>query len=191
MRSAFPEGLFFLRHCRTEYNATQRISGQADIPIADSSIDTTALEQSIAQKRDIKIVASPLIRCVQTVSILLAQTGLNNISVDIDSRIAERRMGCWEGEYKDAVFRDNPDYCCDGHFNPLKTPPGGEAIEDFLFRIDDFVGELLSITENRPILICAHNQSLKLILFRLTQKSDLLEFWHSHSFKNGKVERIY
>lgn len=191
MKGEFPYGLYFLRHCRTAYNVTHRISGQSNPPIIDLSIDISALDLIGKQYPDLIIITSPLTRCVQTVSYFVKQSCDLRIQICSDPRIIERGMGSWEGEIRTDILRGYPHYSYCGRVNPLVTPPNGENFEDFVTRIDDFIRDLRIIARKNPVLICAHNQSLKLLKYRLTGYMNILDFWTSCFFQNGRVERIY
>lgn len=191
MISEFPLGLYVMRHCITGYNLTYKISGQSNLSIVDFSINTSALDLISIKHNRITIISSPLARCLQTTSLLLKQYNEFHPYIHVDSRIIERSMGNWEGELKADILREYPQYNYCGHINPLLTPPCGETIDDFLKRIDEFIQYLQIISQYTPILICAHNQSLKLLIYRLTERTDLLDFWISCCFENGKIESIY
>lgn len=191
MKSEFPYGLYFLRHCRTTYNVTHRISGQSNPPIVDLSIDASALDSISMQYPDLIVISSPLIRCTQTADYFVKQNCDFHIQICNDPRIIERGMGSWEGESKTDILRRYPQYSYCGRVNPLTTPPNGENFEDFVARIDNFIQDLRIIARKNLVLICAHNQSLKLLKYRLTGCINLLDFWTSCFFQNGKVERIY
>lgn len=191
MTSKFPHGLFVIRHCRTEYNASHRISGQSDSPIVDLSIDDSIWDLFCHQYKEIKIISSPLTRCQKTVEVFLNQHTKHDSHVFIDSRIIERGMGSWEGQLKKEILTKYPRYNYQGQFNPLYTPPQGETFNDFFNRIDKFIEDLYAMQPKAPLLICAHNNSLKLLKYCLTNNNNLLDFWVLHHFQNGKVERIY
>ena len=191
MISEFPFGLFFLRHCKTQNNLNHRISGQVDSQIVDFAIDTRVLNQINVEHRDITIISSSLNRCVQTTFHLLKQCCEFHAHIYIAARIIERGMGYWEGALRADVFQKHPGLFCHGKINPLFTPPHGESIDDFTARIDDFIQDIGIVAKHTPILVCAHNQSLKLLKYRLAGDVNLLDFWYSCSFQNGKVERIY
>lgn len=191
MNNDFPHGLFVMRHCRTEYNAMHKISGQIEIPIVDHSINTTAFNIASFEHQNFIIISSPLGRCVQTVSCLLQQYSDLSPQIYIDHRIIERGMGAWEGEFKADILQKYPKYNHLGHINPLFTPPQGETIYDFIARIDSFIQDLEKMSQRGNILICAHNQSLKLLKYRLNKDVDLLDFWISNNLPNGKIERLY
>lgn len=191
MTNNFPHGLFVIRHCRTEYNASHRISGQFDSPIVDFSIDASIFDLFCHQYKEITIISSPLTRCQKTVEYFLNQHAEHVSHVFIDLRIIERGMGSWEGQLKKEILTKHPHYNYRDQFNPLYTPPQGETFNDFLNRIDKFIDDLYVMQSKSPLLICAHNNSLKLLKYRLTNNNNLLDFWISHNFQNGKVERIY
>lgn len=191
MITEFPHGLFVLRHCRTEYNATHRVSGQSDSSIIDFSIDTSALDLISIPHHNFIIISSPLTRCIQTATYFLKQRNEFHSQIYTDPRIIERGMGCWEGKLKKDILNKYPQYCYCGQINPLCTPPCGETFTEFTTRIDEFLQDLQEMSQNATILICAHNQSLKLLKYRLTKSVDLLDFWGSFSLQNGKIERFY
>lgn len=190
MTNEFPYGLFVLRHCRTDYNSNHKISGQSNPNLLDFSINTDSLNINNIQYQDLEIITSPLARCLQTIYLLQKQSGDLNLNIRVDSRIIERGMGIWEGRFKADILQKFPECCYQGHIIPYYTPPCGETLEHFSRRIDDFISDLKMSTQRAPILICAHNQSLKFLKYRLTGAADLLNFWLSTSFQNGKVERI-
>lgn len=191
MNNIFHDGLFILRHNITSYNASNIISGQSDIEIIDSWIDTSVLNLSNKQFRDLVIISSPSTRCKQTINCLTMQNSAICYDIHTDFRIIERSMGSWEGKLKTDILTKYPQYNYCGHINPTLTPPQGESFVDFTVRIDQFIQDLLAMSHDIPILICAHNQSLKLFKYRLMGYSNLLDFWVSCSFENGKIYRIF
>lgn len=187
MINEFPLGLFFLRHCKTQNNLNHRISGQVDSQIVDFTIDTRVLKPINVEHQDITIISSSLNRCVQTTAHLLKQCCKFYAHIYIDSRIIERGMGCWEGNLRADIFQKHPELFCHGKINPLFTPPHGESIDDFTARIDDFIQDLRMLAKQTPILVCAHNQSLKLLKYRLVGGVNLLDFGTPVRFKMAKL----
>lgn len=191
MNTEFPYGLFVMRHCKTEYNLLKKISGQTNSQLVDHQIDSTVLDECQIPLRDFIIISSPLDRCIQTVGLLLAQYCCNTAPVvHIDPRIIERGMGEWEGRLKKAVLSEFSAYNCNGNISPRYTPPNGELFEDFTHRIKFFIHDIKTCSACAPILICAHNQSLKLLTYMLDNTTEFLSFWSSCSFQNGKVVQL-
>ncbi len=190
MNIKFPHGLFAIRHCKTEYNLLAKISGRANTQLVDNQIDSAVLDKYQIPLRDFIIISSPLDRCIQTVSHLLMQYRDAAPVVHIDSRIIERGMGEWEGRLKKVVLSEFPECNCNGNISPWYTPPSGETFEDFSHRIEDFIHDTKARSAEGPILICAHNQSLKLLAYMLGNTTELLSFWSTCSFPNGKIVQL-
>lgn len=190
MNTEFPCGLFAMRHCKTEYNLLKKISGQTNTQLADHQIDPAVLDECQIPLRNFVIISSPLDRCIQTVGELLVQYQDTAPAVHIDSRIMERGMGEWEGRFKKAVLSEFPACNWNGNISPRYRPPGGESFEDFTCRIGDFIHDIKARSAYGPILICAHNQSLKLLTYMLDNTAELVSFWSSCSFQNGKVVQL-
>lgn len=191
MNIEFPHGLFAMRHCKTEYNLLKKISGQANSQLVDHQIDPAALDECHIPLCDFIIISSPLERCIQTVEHLFAQYCCDTAPViHIDPRIIERGMGEWEGRLKKAVLSEFSACNCNGKISPQYTPPNGEPFEDFTHRIEAFIHDIKACSPYGPILICAHNQSLKLLTYILNNTTEFLNFWSSCSFQNGKVVQL-
>lgn len=190
MNIEFPYGLFVMRHCKTEYNLLKKISGQANSQLIDHQIDSAVLDECQIPLHNFFIISSPLDRCIQTVGHLLSQYHDTALAVHIDPRIIERGMGEWEGRFKEAVLSEFPAYNWNGNISPLYIPPKGESFEDFTHRIEDFIYDIKVRSAYAPILICAHNQSLKLLAYMLDNTKEFASFWSSCSFQNGKVVQL-
>ena len=190
MNTEFPYGLFAMRHCKTEYNLLKKISGQANTQLADHQIDSAVLDECQIPLRNFMIISSPLDRCIQTVGQLLVQYHDTAPAVHIDLRIIERGMGEWEGRFKKTVLSEFPACNWNGNISPQYIPPGGELFEDFTHRIEDFIQDIKARSAYGPILIRAHNQSLKLLTYMLDNETEFASFWSSCSFQNGKVVRL-
>lgn len=100
--------LVLVRHGRTEYNATQRLQGQVDIPLDDvgrwqAEVGAQAL---LARFSPTAIVSSDLQRAAATAQYLGDAVGLE---VAYDARLRERSFGAWEGLTADEMVTGWPD----------------------------------------------------------------------------------
>ena len=87
--------LIVWRHGRTEWNATDRFQGQADIPLDElGRRQAAAAAVAIARIGPTAIVASDLSRARETAAALAEVTGLE---VRYDQRLREIDVGSWEG----------------------------------------------------------------------------------------------
>lgn len=124
--------LYFVRHGQTAYNATDRISGQADIPLDDTGTRQARELAEIIPADITAIYSSDLIRCKQTAAILNERFGL---PVEYDARLRERAAGSLEGKEWRSV---DPD----GEMKKMNTglrydfrPYGGESVKQVEDRV--------------------------------------------------------
>lgn len=189
MMHSFYYGLFVLRHCKTQNNIEHKISGQMDSEIVDFSIDVSNINQEFVYQLGLNIITSPAPRCLQTVELIKKQIP-GRIKVETDYRLLERKMGDWEGEKKINVIANNSCKIINGHIDPNFTPPNGESILSCSQRVDDFISDLQNQKFSSPVLICSHNQTLKVLKSKLYRIQNFVDFWETETFKNGKIERL-
>ncbi len=175
--------IFFLRHLKTLNNDLCIISGQSDSEIID--IDCTLIDM---RKFD-KIYCSPSLRCVRTIELLGNQSNLVS-GIVYDKRLLERNMGVLEGMLKEEGRNKYSGLFKERMFNVFKTPPQGESYECFKERVKDFYNDYLCIKESNNILICSHNQTLKLLRLLILDKDITYQSWAEYSFKNGELTEI-
>lgn len=178
--------LFFLRHCKTEFNKNGYISGQKNSPIISKQL---YIDEHSIHMPDSLIITSPLERCMTTVHSLISIMG-HPKKLLINPNIAERSMGIWEGQARKQIIHDYPDYFNSGEFNPLCTPPNGETFQDFADRISDFERELKNHLLTHNIIVCSHNQALKM-LFLIHNNNFTVERWRSLHYNCGGLTEIF
>jgi glucosyl-3-phosphoglycerate phosphatase len=99
--------LIVLRHGRTEWNATGRFQGQADIPLDDRGLaQAQQAAQVLAELAPGAIVSSDLRRATQTAGALSELTGLG---VALDARLREIHVGSWEGLTIEGIQEADPE----------------------------------------------------------------------------------
>ena len=177
--------LYILRHCKTLFNEENIVSGQTDCPLIDYSVDYSILNKENYLKSYI-LISSPLNRCVLTGEILQLQSKLQ-ISVFIDSRIIERNMGILEGKRRCDLVKEYPDYFFNGHFKDYMTPPMGESYDNFRFRIASFVSSIKKLLLKHNIIICSHNQTLRMLTSIINDK----QYKEIPQYPNGIVTEIF
>ncbi len=95
------------RHGRTDWNATGRFQGQADVPLDDlGHVQAQAAASTLAKLEPALIVASDLSRARETALPLAQLTGL---SVALDERLREIHVGSWEGLTANQVAEVDPE----------------------------------------------------------------------------------
>lgn len=172
--------IYFLRHAETDYNYRNIVSGRSDTSIRYKSF---LLHNS--QEFEL-IYSSPSRRCVETISCLRN----NSIIPQYDDRLLERYMGTLEGKSKDNIRNEFPELFKEAnqkiYFNLFETPPGGESFYSFYERVYSFYRECI-VLQNRNILICSHNQTLKMLFFIYTNIPITFDAWTRINIPNGKI----
>ena len=118
--------LYLARHGESTGNAERLIFGQRDYPLTEKGrAQACALGRSLEGARIERVVASPLIRALET-----ARLARPNAAIETDARLMEQFMGRWEGLTEAEVLADNAplwramlaDWTRD-----QAAPPGGES----------------------------------------------------------------
>lgn len=142
--------LYLIRHGQTEWNITNRLQGQADIPLNIEGIKQAENARGIFNNIDIDfIICSTLDRAKETCRIINKD---KNISVAYDERIQERNYGKLEGaDIRDIDVDELMNYYID------KKVENGESIQEFFERIYSFLEELENrYVDNEKILLVTH-----------------------------------
>jgi probable phosphoglycerate mutase len=150
--------LALLRHADTAWSVEGRIQGHSDVPLSESGrgqLRGRALPQDCI---GMKVVTSPLARCVETAALLGAP------QAEREPRIAEMRWGAWEGRRLEdlrrslgAAMRENEDRGLDFR------PEGGESPREVLSRVSQWI---LSLEEST--LAITHRGVIRVVLAQAT-----------------------
>ena len=96
------------RHGETDWNATARYQGQADVELNVRGVQQAqAAAPLIAALKPSRIVSSDLSRARTTAAELGALTGL---TVQVEPRLQEINVGDWAGLTNQQVFADHPEF---------------------------------------------------------------------------------
>lgn len=173
--------IYVIRHCETNLNMEGKISGGANVPIANFNINLSCFNK----EGNTIIVTSPLLRCMQTCDLIRKKIDVNEIIQD--ERLVERDMGKLDGMEKDKAIKLYPKlFDFNGRFNPYETPPGGESYEEFTIRIKRFYADLKNYLDKNTVIIVSHNQTLKLF-YCVVKEIKVEKIWDSMNFKNGEL----
>jgi probable phosphoglycerate mutase len=143
-----------LRHADTAWSAEGRIQGRSDQPLSDAGRAALRSLALPAACREMRVVTSPLARCVETASLLGFPRAAR------EPRISEMSWGAWEGRRLDelraelgAAMRDNEARGLDFR------PDGGESPREVLARVSQW---LRSLAE--PTLAVTHRGVIRVVL---------------------------
>lgn len=141
--------LALMRHADTAWSAAGRIQGRTDVPILPG-----ATRQLPARCRGMRVIASPLRRCVETARLL-------GVPYDVDSRLMEMDWGKWEGETL-ARLREQPSMVENEARGLDFRPDGGESPRDVLARVQTWLREVAH--DGRPTLAVTHRGVIRVVL---------------------------
>ena len=91
----------------------------------------------------------------------------------IDKRLLERNMGDFENQSLKELCQQYPHLFEERkdkiQFNFELTPPNGEAFSDLKNRVTSCCEEMILPKQNYNVLVCSHNQTLKMMYFVLQE----------------------
>jgi probable phosphoglycerate mutase len=148
--------LALLRHADTAWSREGRIQGRADVPLLEG------VSVSIPEAcRGMRVVTSPLARCVQTAALLGAPDARR------EPRIIEMDWGRWEGESLAALRERRGDEMRENEARGLDfTPPEGESPRRVMGRLRSWLSELAR--EGVATLAVTHRGVIRAILAEAT-----------------------
>lgn len=178
--------LALLRHADTAWSREGRIQGQADVPLLkDISV---SLPDAC---RGMRVVTSPLARCVQTAALIGAPDAPR------EPRLREMSWGDWDGLLGSEIEARWPGQMVarrQDHWNYV--PPNGESYVMVTERARPALDDILALAATQPVAVFAHGGIGRVLrgLFLGAAQADILSmdqpqdaFYRLHG---GAVERI-
>lgn len=173
--------LYFLRHLQTQNNVAGIINGR------NMGLPVLAFQNIIGTKDMDIIYCSTALRCRQTIKCFIKT---NHASAIVHSDLLlERDMGRLEGMKRRDAIAEYPNLFTEGRFHVTDTPPDGESFIAFQKRAQTFCQNFIKKTKGN-ILVCSHNQFLKMLYFSFFQIPVTEESWKVKTFPFGQVVSI-
>lgn len=145
-----------LRHADTEWSAAGRIQGRTDVPLSDAGRLAMQGRTLPACCNGMRVVTSPLARCVETAALLGAS------GAEKEPRLAEMSWGAWEGR-RLADLRDELGE--EMRANEARgwdfRPPGGETPREVSMRLRGWLVEVANL--GKPTLAVTHRGVIRAI----------------------------
>lgn len=164
------------RHGRTEWNATGRFQGQADVPLDElGRVQAKRAAPVLAELKPSVIVSSDLTRARETAGELLALTGL---PLRTDTRLREIHVGSWEGLTADEVARTDPELA-HRYFQgeDIRRSATGETVAEVSARVAEaLVEEGAAAPDGSTIVVVMHGLAARVGVCRLVGFPP--ETWH-------------
>ncbi len=177
--------VYLLRHGETAANKEGRIQGRIDIPLNDYGIELAEITRDGIQKEGIrfdKIYSSPLIRAVQTATIVRGDREPHQII--LDDRIMEMAFGKGESLFiKD--IKEKPEHAnlknCFSAPSKYIAKDGAESYEEILARAKDFLGNEIKPLEGtcKNVLVVCHGAMIRALLLSVNGW-DIDRYWEIH-----------
>lgn len=163
----------FVRHGRTEANASGLLLGRAD-----PSLDERGREQAARVARTLAaedgafaaIVTSPLRRARETAAVIGQELG---VDVTVDDRLIEIDYGEWDQR---PLAELTPEVARTWRTDPAFAPPGGETLATLGARVAGFLHEELERARGRVVAV-SHVSPIKAAVIRALGLDDDLLAW--------------
>ena len=179
--------LYIARHGETDFNAEDRIQGSGkDLSV----LSQRGVQQAIALGKSLEnvdfdaVYSSPLRRAVDTVKHAFG----NKYEPILDKRLIEIGLGEMEGMLASEAAAAFPE-SSKSWPNPAEyiPPPGGEALEDMVARVDAFLEDIRQ-TGHRKVLVLTHGYTLR-VFYACTVDKSLEAIGYAPRYKNCEVVR--
>lgn len=172
--------VYFLRHFKTKNNICNILNGR--------SIDEPIIEgHNLEIKESINVIfCSTALRCQQTIDFYKINNRGKIIYLD---QLLERDLGDMEGRSRTEMEKKFPQLFEDSVFKVFSTPPNGESYEKFNQRAIEF-WEYCSQLFTGNVLICSHNQMLKMLYFVIKNEFVTMDKWKKIKFPYGEILHI-
>lgn len=163
--------LALVRHGQSSYNLENRFTGELNVPLT-----VRGREEAIAAGKKLKTIplshgfTSLLQRAIDTMLLILQETGHTDLPVTQDRALNERNYGQLQGLNKAEVARQYGEAQVGIWRRSFSVrPPGGESLEDTAARVIPYYQRAIEplLLEGRNILVVAHGNSLRALMMQL------------------------
>jgi broad specificity phosphatase PhoE len=158
--------IYMVRHGATKLSTEDRFAGAVDVELSEEGkFQAEQLAERLADDSIAAVYCSPLMRTIQTATILASPHGLSLIQRD---SLREINHGHWEGMRRADVEAQFPDEYAAWEEDPLTfAPQGGEAGVNVIARALPVIREIVLEYRGQNTLIVSHKATLRLIISSL------------------------
>ncbi|MBI3478807.1 MAG: histidine phosphatase family protein [Nitrosomonadales bacterium] len=162
-----PTRICFIRHGETDWNATKRIQGQADIPLNETGrAQAQAMALNVAHDEFSAVYSSDLIRAVDTAQMVAVRRGLEIHQLP---QLRERHFGIFQGITADEGARRYAQAYA--HYKARDVDydfETGESLRDFARRVYEAVELMTRHHRNQAIVAICHAGVLDIVYRKAT-----------------------
>lgn len=146
-----------VRHGETDYNLTNTIQGQTDIPLNENGIKQAQLvAERLKGEHFTAVYSSDLSRAMVT-----AKTIAPGLEIIPDRRLREWLLGDWQGKTVAEIEKMSPGGFRAAINDPDSKVPNGESSNDILMRINTFITDLVKTHTEGKILLVSHGGAIR------------------------------
>ena len=170
--------MFLVLHGQTEWNRDGKLQGHSDAPLTQEGERQARASGAIVKfhlKGAARIVASPLGRTQATARIVAACLGLPPDLIETDARLAELRLGSWEGLTREQIRAGWPNRMEGATRNAWYfQSPDGEDYDAMAQRLQDWLG---AQSEHETLIAVSHGIASRVLrgLYAGLSKHDAIE----------------
>ena len=156
--------IIFVRHGITDYPTDRIYCDDKEDPelSQEGLLQAQQAAEFLSTVKIAKIIASPLARTTKTAQIIASA---NNLEVETDNRLVERRFGIWEGLYFHEIEQKYPSLYSDWKRNQAEfKPEGGESVFDLLDRVSFVITDVKQRFTGKVVVIVSHVGPIRVLL---------------------------
>jgi 2,3-bisphosphoglycerate-dependent phosphoglycerate mutase len=163
--------LVLLRHGESQWNLENRFTGWIDVPLTEKGREEARRAGELLRGiRFDQAYTSVLQRAVETLEIVLAVLGQEQVPVERDQALNERHYGDLQGLNKAETakkYGDRQVHLWRRSYDV--APPGGESLKDTAARtLPYFESKIMAdLRAGKNVLVSAHGNSLRSIVMQL------------------------
>ena len=147
--------LYVARHGQTDWNSENRVCGSTNRPLTDLGKEQAkALAENMKDKGIDVIIASPMMRAMQTAGAVSLSTG---IPVMMDDRLREHDYGTFEG-----IDRSKDEYWQQKYQFAAKFPQG-ESVLQLAQRVYNLLDDVKKAYPDKTVLLVCHGGVSRMI----------------------------
>src|SRR5580704_12208727 len=163
--------LVIVRHGQSEWNLQNRFTGETDIGLtAKGRMEACVAGDKLRGLNFSHAFTSLLIRAIETLELILQQTGQRDCPVSRDHALNERNYGRLQGLNKADVTREyGEEQVAEWRRSYSVRPPGGESLADTAARVLPYYHSAIEplLRDGKDVLIVAHGNSLRALMMFL------------------------
>lgn len=163
MKKSNPLQLNLLRHGETILNESSTNSiflGSTDVPL--SELGWQQMHAAIKTENYQRVISSPLKRCADFSKKLASN---NNIALVIEDDLREINFGDWEAKTIKNIWAKQEKLLSQFWHDPLKnTPPKGETLIDFQYRVSAAFEKIINEYKDEKILMVVHGGVIRQLI---------------------------